>query len=152
MASILIVDDEPNIRRVLYDLLTDEYLCRTAGTGEEAIKYLLMDDYDVVLLDISLPGMSGLELLGHIRQRWPEIIIIIISAITDPAYIEGFIRYGVFAYFSKPFILAHVKVSVAEAVAHRKSAVKKGNQAAPDEQKKTSAEDETDSGWDILDL
>ena len=68
MTKILIVDDDDAIRDTLYDLLSEEYVCQTAETAEMAVARLAADSYDVVLTDISMPGLSGLELLGHIRQ------------------------------------------------------------------------------------
>ena len=68
-----------------------------------------------MLTDVSMPGMSGLELLGNIRQRWPEISVIIISGIRDKEYAEGLVRMGAFDYLVKPFELLDVYQSVARA-------------------------------------
>src|ERR1051325_10934639 len=72
MAAILVVDDDDTIRDTLYDLLSEEHRCHTAETAENALKLLDAEFYDVVLTDISMPGLSGLELLGHVRQRYPD--------------------------------------------------------------------------------
>ena len=67
--NILIVEDDDAIRDTLYDLLCDEYVCQTAETAEKALARLAIDSYDVVLTDISMPGLCGLELLGHIHDQ-----------------------------------------------------------------------------------
>ena len=78
MARILIVDDDETIRDTLYELLSTEYICQTAETAEKALARLEADEYDIVLTDISMPGLSGLELLGHVRQKFPNPPVIII--------------------------------------------------------------------------
>ena|SRR5579862_5875602 len=74
--SVLVVEDEPPIRGLLQDgLSTEGYLVRTAADAEEALGLLERRDTDIVLLDIMLPGMNGLELAQAIRSRWPAHII-----------------------------------------------------------------------------
>jgi len=83
MSLILVVDDDEAIRDTLYELLSEHHLCQTAQSAEQALARLEVDRYDVVLTDISMPGLSGLELLGHVRQKYPETPVIIISGISD---------------------------------------------------------------------
>src|SRR5258705_10488007 len=83
MPKILVVDDDDTIRDTLYELLSEEYLCQTAETAEKAFASLEADSYDVVLTDISMPGLSGLELLGHLRQKFPDTPVIMISGLAD---------------------------------------------------------------------
>ena len=79
-ASVLIVDDEPNIRRMLGALLREEgYSTMEAGDGKEAVQRMSEVDADVVLLDLALPGVSGLDLLDTIHERWPLAPIIMMS-------------------------------------------------------------------------
>ena len=79
-ASILIVDDEPNIRRMLGALLREEgYATSEAGDGKEAVQRMSEVDADVVLLDLALPGVTGLDLLDTIHSRWPLAPIIMMS-------------------------------------------------------------------------
>ncbi len=58
----------------------DLTLCGQCGTAEEALKALDTDPCDLVVSDLQLPGMSGIDLLGHIRQRWPELPVLIVTA------------------------------------------------------------------------
>lgn len=116
MAALLIVDDDEAIRDTLYDLFSELHLCHVADTADRAIVWLDQESYDVVLTDISMPGVSGVELLGHVRQRQPDTPVIVISGITDREHAEGLLRLGAFDYLLKPFKLEEVERSVERAV------------------------------------
>src|SRR6266850_5904392 len=120
MPRVLVVDDDETIRDTLYELLSEEYLCQTAETAEKAFARLEADVYDVVLTDISMPGLSGVELLGHIRQRFSDTPVIIISGIDDREHAEGLIKLGAFDFLMKPFTLEKVETSVKRAVEYRR--------------------------------
>ncbi len=132
MARVLLVDDDETIRDTLYELLSDCYVCQTAETAEKAFARLEADEYDVVLTDISMPGLSGLELLGHVRQKFPETPVIIISGIGDQEHAQGLIRLGAFDFLLKPFSLDVVEKSVRRAVEYRKRQAEE-NQSKDDE-------------------
>jgi DNA-binding NtrC family response regulator len=119
MARILVVDDDDIIRDTLYELLSEQYVCQTAETAEKAFARLEADPYDVVLTDISMPGLSGLELLGHIRQKYSDTPVIMISGIGDQEHARGLIKLGAFDFLLKPFSLEVVERSVARAVEYR---------------------------------
>jgi two-component system response regulator PilR (NtrC family) len=116
---ILLVDDDETIRDTLYELLSEYYICQTAETAEKAFARLEADQYDVVLTDISMPGLSGLELLGHVRQMFPDTPVIIISGIGDQEHAQGLIKLGAFDFLLKPFSLDVVEKSVKRAVEYR---------------------------------
>jgi len=120
MPKILVVDDDDTIRDTLYELLSEDYLCQTAETAEKAFARLEADSYDVVLTDISMPGLSGLELLGHIRQKFPNTPVIMISGIGDHDHAQGLIKLGAFDFLLKPFSLDVVEKSVKRAVEYNK--------------------------------
>ena len=120
MSLILVVDDDEAIRDTLYELLSEHHLCRTAQSAEQALARLEVDSYDVVLTDISMPGLSGLELLGHVRQKYPETPVIIISGISDQEHAQGLIRLGAFEFLLKPFRLEVVEKTVKRALEHRR--------------------------------
>ncbi|HYJ88583.1 MAG TPA: response regulator [Pyrinomonadaceae bacterium] len=120
MPRALVVDDDETIRDTLYELLSEAYLCQTAETAEKAFARLEADSYDVVLTDISMPGLSGLELLGHVRQKFPNTPVIIISGISDQEHAQGLIRLGAFDFLLKPFSLDAVEKSVKRAVEYRR--------------------------------
>jgi two-component system response regulator PilR (NtrC family) len=119
MAAILVVDDDSTIRDTLYDLLSEDHLCHVAETAERALGWLATEVYDVVLTDISMPGLSGVELLSHVRQIQPLTPVIVISGIQDQGHAKGMTALGAFDYLLKPFKLEDVEQSVARAVEHR---------------------------------
>jgi DNA-binding NtrC family response regulator len=144
MTRVLVVDDDEVIRDTLYDLLSEEYTCQTAETAEKAFARLEADTYDVVLTDISMPGLSGLELLGQVRQRFPDTPVIIISGISDQEHAQGLIRLGAFDYLLKPFRLDEVEKSVKRAMEHRKRSLATAGDSSTGEE----VEDLTD--WKIV--
>ena len=79
MADILVVDDDDVIRDTLCELLSQEYSCQTADTAEDALAKLEAQSFDVVLTDISMPGLSGMELLSRVLQLYPGTPVIMIS-------------------------------------------------------------------------
>jgi DNA-binding NtrC family response regulator len=123
VASLLVVDDDRYVRDVLYDLFADVHRCHTTDSAEKALALLDEEFYDVVLTDISMPGLSGLELLGRVRQRYPDTPVIIISGITDQEHERGLMKLGAFDYVLKPFHLATVEESVKRALAYRSRAL-----------------------------
>jgi putative nucleotidyltransferase with HDIG domain len=119
VARLLIIDDEPNVLSVLSGLLGDRYECRTVASGTEALQYLKEEDYDLVLSDIMMPGMSGLELLEHINRLNRGIVVILISAnLNIQSAIEA-MRRGAFDYVTKPFNLIDVEAAVERALRHQ---------------------------------
>ena len=124
MASILMVDDDGAIRDALYDLFESEHRCHTAETAEQALAWLETENYDVVLTDISMPGLSGVELLGLIRQHQAHTPVIIISGMSDQEHAKGLIKMGAFDYLVKPFRLEAVEESVARALEQRQRLLK----------------------------
>lgn len=90
-----------NLRATLYELLSQDYFCQTAETAEKAFARLEADEYDVVLTDISMPGLSGLELLGHVRQKFPDTPVIIVSGIGNQEHAQGLsLRFSFEAFWS----------------------------------------------------
>lgn len=123
MASILIVDDEEVLRSALCEIFESDHTCHAAGSAERALEYLDNEIYDLVLTDVSMPGLSGLELFGHIRQRQPDTPVIIISGISDLAFVKGLIHMGVFHYLMKPFRLDDIQQWVTRAIEHRQQSL-----------------------------
>lgn len=116
MAALLIVDDEDVVRDVLYDLFSEEHMCHAAATAEQALAYLGEQTYDAVLTDISMPGLSGVELLGYLRREQPDTPVIVISGIGDREHAGGLMRLGAFDFILKPFTLESVQQSVSRAL------------------------------------
>ncbi len=115
--SVLIVDDEQVICDVLFDELSDQgYLCATAIDGNKALSKLAAQHFDAVLLDIRLPGMSGMEVLRKIWLDHASTVAIMITAINDVATAVEAMKLGAADYIVKPFDLAKVDASVRTAL------------------------------------
>jgi DNA-binding NtrC family response regulator len=119
MPKILVVDDDDVIRDTLHELLSEDYACETADTAEQAMAQLQAAAYDVVLTDITMPGLSGVELLAYIRQNYSETLVILISGIGDQEHAQSLIKLGAFDFIVKPFSLEVVEKSVRRAVEFR---------------------------------
>lgn len=147
MAAVLVVDDDDTIRDALYELFAEDHLCHAAETAEKAISFLDEMTYDVVLTDLSMPGLSGLELLGHVRQRQPYTPVIIVSGISDQAHAQGLMRMGAFDYLLKPFRMDHVEDCVARAIEHRRQLLKESQRGeTSSDAAETDAAGETNDG------
>lgn len=105
-AHILVVDDEPDISALLaYHLARESYRVRTVSTGQEALKAMEAETPDLVLLDLMLPGVSGIEVLQEIRRQeaWRDVPVILLTAKSGEIdRVEGF-RQGADDYVPKPF-------------------------------------------------
>ncbi len=124
-ASILIVDDEQVVCDLLHDELSDRgYLCTTALNGDEALKNLAKQDFDVVLLDIRLPGMSGMEVLREIWLNHINTATIMITAVNDVDTAVEAMKLGASDYIVKPFELDRVDTSIRTALETKQTAEK----------------------------
>lgn len=121
MAEILVVDDDDVIRGTLCELLGSDYQCQEASTAEEALRKLKSQTFDVVLTDISMPGLSGSELLTRVLDLYPGMPVIIVSGLSDQEQAQRLISRGAFDYLLKPFRLEVVEESVRRAMAHRRA-------------------------------
>jgi response regulator RpfG family c-di-GMP phosphodiesterase len=110
--SILIIDDEEPIRRLLSLYLSDEYTCVTAASADEATALMAESSFNLVLTDITMPGTSGIELCQYIHRAYPETVVIMVSGMTDINYAIEAMRHGAFDYIIKPFDLTHVLMAV----------------------------------------
>lgn len=117
-ARILIIDDEPGILSVLSSLLGEAYQCRTATSANEALEHLREETYDLVLSDIMMPGMSGLDLLQEITRLTSDTVVILISGNLNIQSAVEAMRRGAFDYVTKPFNLSDVETAVARALRH----------------------------------
>jgi len=106
MYKILIVDDEPAIRKGLVHLMPwdslDCMIVAAAVDGIEAVELLKTEKPDIVITDIKMPGMNGLELSKHIYENYPAIKIIILTAYSDFDYSQSAIKYGAIDFILKP--------------------------------------------------
>jgi response regulator RpfG family c-di-GMP phosphodiesterase len=117
-ARILVADDEPEIRHVLSDLLSPLYECEAVGSAEEALERLRSGTYDLVISDIMMGGMSGLELIPRVKELSPDTVVIMISGVQTVESAINALRAGAFDYVMKPFDLHHVEAAVSRALEH----------------------------------
>lgn len=104
-ARVLIVDDEPDITHLFENFLSDlGYDIHTATEPEEAIELFEKEDFDVAVLDINMPRISGLKLLEQFKQTSPQLIVIMVSAIQDTDIVVKCIQHGAYDYLAKPII------------------------------------------------
>ncbi len=114
--TILIVDDEPVMQSLLEKILSREgYRTFVAGDGETALRILGSQEVSLVLSDIKMPGMNGFELLKEIKNRYPRIGVIIMTAYGDTFTVKDALLLGADEYVTKPFKSYEVSLVVERA-------------------------------------
>ena len=117
MARILVVDDEPGIREFLQIMLEREgYEVSSAENGTEAISRFKKKKYDVVIADIKMPKVSGLEVLSSVKELSPETSVILITAHASFESAVEAMNEGAYDYITKPFNVDEIKVTVSNAL------------------------------------
>ncbi|MBE3597914.1 MAG: response regulator transcription factor [Limnochordaceae bacterium] len=108
--AVLLVDDQPDFLRMARLILATDPAFRvvgTAGTGEEALQRLVELQPDVLLIDVHLPGLNGLETARQALDRWPRVRVVLVSALDDPEYEALSRSVGAAGFLSKK----HLEVS-----------------------------------------
>lgn len=117
-ARILIIDDEPVIRNLLSEILCEKYDCTAVCSAEEALEILRRENFQLVLSDINMSGMSGIQMVPQVRAAAPQTVVVMLSGEnTIDTAIEA-MRAGAFDYIQKPFALEHVEAAVKRALEH----------------------------------
>src|ERR1044071_992640 len=114
----LIIDDEEQIRNLLIDVLGSAYQCSDAGSAEEALAALAENTFDLVISDIDMGAMSGLELVPCVHSLSPDTVVVMVSGNQDIGFAIEALRVGAFDYITKPIDLRHVEASVERALNH----------------------------------
>ena len=143
MATLLVVDDDNDVRETLQALFLNVHECHTADRAEQALAFLEFESYDAVLTDLSMPGLSGRDLLRRIQRDHPTTPVIVISGTLDEEEAKSLMEMGAFAYFTKPFRLEDVEAAVDRAIARRQELTKAQESSAPDGIEETSVPDST---------
>lgn len=119
--KILVVDDEPSIRRLVMAKLTASGLqCIEAGNAEQALDKLNAEPVSLVLLDVKMPGKSGIELLPEIIARFPDTAVVMATAVADVTTVIECMQHGAYDYITKPFDLQDIMHSVRRALEKRR--------------------------------
>ena len=119
-ARILVIDDDSLIRRSCERILGNEYTVESAENGREGIERLSSQDYHVALVDLKLPDISGVEILQHAPDRFPDIPLIIITGYATIKTAVQAIKIGAFDYVSKPFTPDDLRAVVEKALRQRR--------------------------------
>lgn len=102
--SILVVDDEAMMRDLLEKILVREgYAVKTAGNGVEALELLQHEKFELIISDMKMPNMDGFELLKTVKQEYPNINVIIMTAYGDTYTVKDALLLGADEYITKPF-------------------------------------------------
>src|SRR5690606_30438473 len=116
--KMLIIDDEQFVRDILQDLFCGRFDCRTAASAAEALEHVENEKFSIVLSDIDLGGMSGIEGVPRILKSSPDTVVVMISGNqTIDVAIEA-MRVGAFDYIRKPFEIDFVEPAVKRAFDH----------------------------------
>jgi DNA-binding NtrC family response regulator len=117
-----VVDDEEPVRRAFAQILgRNGYIVDTAPSGELAIEALGREQFSVVLCDVRMPGVTGLQVLRHARALDPEVALIVMSGVDDAATAMAALRAGASEYLTKPVERDTLVTAVARALAEREA-------------------------------
>ena len=120
-AKILVVDDDEAVRRsYLLSLRSDFRNVEAAGDGEGALRAMERDRFDVVLLDLRMPGTDGITVLKTMKQRWPESEVVVITGYPTIETAKEAVRLGAYDYLAKPVGPADVINATDGAMTHKR--------------------------------
>jgi len=104
MKKILVIDDEPIVRTSCIRLLGPEgYEVKSASSGKEALELLENEPFNLVLLDLKMPDMDGIEVLKKIKDTWPDTKVVMITGYSTVETAVKTLKLGAFSYLEKPF-------------------------------------------------
>ncbi|MBI5570816.1 MAG: response regulator [Desulfomonile tiedjei] len=119
--KILVVDDEPAVAELLVRVLTAQgHTCLCASNGETAVKLLEREDFDLILADVMMPGMSGIDLLMITRTLFPAVAVVIVTGIHDRETAFSALELGAYDWVAKPFERDKILITVAAALDRRR--------------------------------
>jgi signal transduction histidine kinase len=117
--TLLVVDDDPSVRHALWITFRETYHIQLAESGAKALELFKSKPADVALLDIRMPGMTGLEALRHLKEIDTDVEVILLSAYESIDYIRQAMRLGACDYITKPYELDHLRSAVSSAMDRR---------------------------------
>jgi putative two-component system response regulator len=129
LPRILIVDDEAFVRDVLAQHLTSEgYGCRAAASAEEAHDILRVEEFPLLICDIRLPGRSGIDFLSIVKREFPDMAVIMLTALDDRETAARVLKLGAYGFVTKPYDPNDLFFSVANALERRRGAIENREQ------------------------
>ncbi len=124
--KFLIVDDEPVIRQAFARILSgDHCVVETASNGEEALGKMREQPFDVVLLDLRMPGMDGMTVLREIKRNWPDSEVIVVTGYAALDTAKASVLEGAFDYLPKPVGPDEVLHAASGALQHKRWALRR---------------------------
>src|SRR5262249_36757374 len=112
---VMVVDDEPGVRESLRMVLKDQYESVAVASGPEALEVVASTPVDVVLLDIVMPGMDGMQVLEELRTRLPQLPVVMLTATKTVKTAVGAMKLGAFDYVTKPFDVDELRLILEKA-------------------------------------
>ena len=132
LGRILIVDDEQSVREVLSEYFIEQgYSVEYAGGGEEALALVQRSTPDLVLLDVRMPGIDGVETLRRIREIAPDVAVIMVTANEDVGLARETLKLGALDYVAKPFDFVYLERAIMAGLAQVGAAAATGVAGAP---------------------
>ena len=126
IAKILIVDDEDVVLKSCLRILQKlDYEVDTAYSAQTALDYLQKKKYDIVVTDLMMPGMDGLQLLGEIKKLYPDIVVVIFTGFATVETTRQALKAGAFDFIPKPFTPDELRTVIDNAVKHCMNSNKK---------------------------
>lgn len=117
--TVLVVEDQLGPRESLRAILQSDYRILLAEEGEQALHFVTHEPVDVVLLDLRLPGLSGIQVMEKIKALRPSIEVIVVTSYASAETELAVQRLRAFEYIPKPFNVSYLRETVKRAVAHR---------------------------------
>jgi DNA-binding NtrC family response regulator len=115
-SSVLIVDDDPHVATLLEAMLQPEgYDCTLAHNADDAMERLSERDYAIALVDVLMPGATGLELVDRALDLYPFLAVVMVTGVDDPEIAELALQSGAYGYLMKPFTHSEVLVAASNA-------------------------------------
>ena len=125
--NVLVVDDEEVMRNLLRDVLTDTgYKVETASRGEEAVEKIKQDNFSIVISDLKMPGMGGLEMLRKVKAVNSNTCVIMITAYPSVESVTEAMREGAYDYIVKPFNVEEINLVLRRAVERQRLLLEAG--------------------------
>jgi DNA-binding NtrC family response regulator len=117
--TVLVVEDQLGPRESLRAILQPDYRILLAEEGEQALHFVTHETVDVVLLDLRLPGLSGIQVMEKIKALRPSIEVIVVTSYASAEAELAVQRLHAFEYIPKPFNVSYLRETVKRAIAHR---------------------------------
>ena len=116
-AKILIVDDDESYCKSIKRCLSfEKYYCMTANSGKDALKLIEENEFDLLISDVMMPDISGIKLLLEVKERWPDLAVVMISGMDNRDIFIRCLQAGAYGYLIKPFSENQLLINIINAL------------------------------------